>query len=322
MAAIMLLPALLFGGIAYAYAPPGGCTGACNLHDPALIQGDDGTYFRFSTGNRISYASAPSIEGPWTALGSVLPDGSSIDLPGNNDLWAPDVQKVNNAYHLYYTVSTFGTQNSAIGLATSPSLAPGTWTDRGSTGVTSDSSKPYNAIDGNLIATGDGAYQLSFGSFWNDIFIVAMNGDGTSTAEGVSSINIAYEPAGTHAIEGPYVYRYGDWWYLFFSAGICCGYDGERPAPGEEYRIKACRSDRVDGGYVDANGVDCMAGGGTVVLESHDNVYGPGGQGVYTDPDLGPILYYHYVDTNIGYADGQKLFGWNQIDFSSGWPVV
>jgi arabinan endo-1,5-alpha-L-arabinosidase len=75
-----------------------------------------------------------------------------------------------------------------------------------------------------------------------------------------------------------------------------------------------------------------------VVLESHDNVYGPGGQyvsrllfiyrlltssrGVFTDPNLGPVLYYHYVDTNIGYADGQKLFGWNVLDFSSGWPVV
>lgn len=45
-------------------------------------------------------------------------------------------------------------------------------------------------------------------------------------------------------------------------------------------------------------------------------------RGVFTDPELGPVLYYHYVDTTIGYADGQKLFGWNQIDFSSGWPVV
>jgi arabinan endo-1,5-alpha-L-arabinosidase len=45
-------------------------------------------------------------------------------------------------------------------------------------------------------------------------------------------------------------------------------------------------------------------------------------RGVFTDPTLGPVLYYHYVDTRIGYADGQKLFGWNVIDFSSGWPAV
>lgn len=47
-----------------------------------------------------------------------------------------------------------------------------------------------------------------------------------------------------------------------------------------------------------------------------------GNSGVYDDPSLGPIMYYHYVDTTIGYADGQKLFGWNALDFSSGWPVL
>lgn len=38
------------------------------------------------------------------------------------------------------------------------------------------------------------------------------------------------------------------------------------------------------------------------MLGSHDNVYGPGGQGVYEDPEVGTVLYYHYVDTNVGYV--------------------
>jgi arabinan endo-1,5-alpha-L-arabinosidase len=28
------------------------------------------------------------------------------------------------------------------------------------------------------------------------------------------------------------------------------------------------------------------------------------------------------VDTTIGYADGDKQFGWNTLDFSTGWPVA
>jgi len=68
--------------------------------------------------------------------------------------------------------------------------------------------------------------------------------------------------------------------------------------------------------------VACTNGGGTLVLASHDNVYGPGGQSVYQDPFLGPVIVYHYVDTKVGYADGQKRFGVNKLDFSSGWPVV
>jgi hypothetical protein len=79
--------ALLQAAVVYGYANPGACSGACNIHDPALIQNGDGTYYRFSTGGGISFASASSIEGPWTALGSVLPSGSSIDNSGKNDPW-------------------------------------------------------------------------------------------------------------------------------------------------------------------------------------------------------------------------------------------
>lgn len=51
---------------------------------------------------------------------------------------------------------------------------------------------------------------------------------------------------------------------------------------------------------VDADGTSCLDHGGTLVLGSHDLVYGPGGQGVYDDPSRGPVLYYHYVNTSIG----------------------
>lgn len=81
-------PVALFAALVRGYANPGSCSGACNVHDPSLIQRtSDGMYFRFSTGNKISYASASSIKGPWTTIGSMLPSGSSIDLAGNTDLW-------------------------------------------------------------------------------------------------------------------------------------------------------------------------------------------------------------------------------------------
>ncbi|KAJ5227696.1 hypothetical protein N7489_008404 [Penicillium chrysogenum] len=315
-----IIKPVLFAVLVQGYANPGSCSGACIVHDPTLIQrSSDNRYFRFSTGNKISYASSSSINGPWTNIGSMLPGGSSIDLAGNDDLWAPDAQLVNGLYHVYYTVSTFGSQDSAIGLATSPTMESGSWTDRGATGIASSSSKAYNAIDGNLFNDG-GTYYMNFGSFWHDIYQAPMNSAATKVAS--SSYNLAYDPAGTHAVEGAYMYKYGRYYYLFYSAGICCGYDTSRPASGAEYKIKVCRSTSPTGGFVDAAGTACTSGGGTVVLESHGTVYGPGGQGVFTDPTLGPVLYYHYVDTTVGYADGQKRFGWNPIDFSSGWPVV
>ncbi|EPS35030.1 putative alpha-L-arabinofuranosidase [Penicillium oxalicum 114-2] len=315
IASLSLLATLVQG-----YANPGSCTGACIVHDPTVIQrNSDGKYFRFSTGNKISYASSSSINGPWTNLGSMLPAGSSINLAGNKDLWAPDAHFINGAYHVYYSVSTFGSQNSAIGLAKSATMEPGSWVDLGSTGISSSASKNYNAIDANLINAG-GAYYMNFGSFWSDIFQAPMDSSATKVAS--SSHNIAFKPTGTHAVEGAYMYQHGNFYYLFYSMGICCNYDKSRPPAGAEYKIMVCRSTSPTGGFVDKNGVACTNGGGSVVLESHGHVYGPGGQGIFTDSSLGPVLYYHYVDTTVGFADGQKRFGWNKIDFSSGWPVV
>ncbi|KAI1811971.1 glycoside hydrolase family 43 protein [Poronia punctata] len=313
-----LLPLL---GSVLGYANPESCSGTCtNSHDPAIIRRSDGTYFRFSTNGKVAVHTAPDITGPWTYQGAAIPSGSSIDLPGNGDLWAPDVSLVGDTYYLYYSVSEFGSQNSAIGVATSTTLDVGSWTDHGATGVRSSSGKPYNAIDGNLI-NADGRYYLTWGSFWGDIYQAEMSSNPLKLASGVSSYQLAYDPA-TTALEGSYIFKYGNYYYLFYSKGKCCGYDADRPPAGEEYKILVCRSSSATGGFADKNGVACTNGGGTVVLESHDNVYGPGGQGVYDDPTHGPILYYHYVDTTIGYADGDKRFGWNTIDFSSGWPVV
>ena len=51
-------------------------------------------------------------------------------------------------------------------------------------------------------------------------------------------------------------------------------------------------------------------------------MYAPGGQGLYMDPTHGPVIFYHYVDTTVGYADGDKKLGINKVSFSSGWPVL
>lgn len=42
--------------------------------------------------------------------------------------------------------------------------------------------------------------------------------------------------------------------------------------------IKMCRSTSPTGGFVDKSGVACTSSGGSILLESHGTVYGPGGQ--------------------------------------------
>lgn len=298
---VVLLAALslLFVDVASAYASPKLCQGTCtNAHDPSIIRRDDGTYFRFSTGGKIAIHTAPALTGPWTYKGAMLPSGSKINLKGKDDLWAPDVRKVGDYYYVYYSVSSFGTQNSAIGLARSKTMDVGTWSDVGSAGVTSDASKPYNAIDANLFQAGGKNY-LTFGSFWKGLYQAEMKSTPTGTA---SSAKQLVSSSDGEVIEAPYIFKSGSYYYLFYSKGSCCGYDGNRPAKGKEYRILVCRSTSPNGGFKDKSGKSCTSGGGTVVLQSHNYVYGPGGQGVYQDPKYGPVLYYHY---------GAFCLGWN-----------
>lgn len=62
--------------------------------------------------------------------------------------------------------------------------------------------------------------------------------------------HLAFQPAGTHPEEAPYMVKNGNYYYLFRSEGSCCHLDTNRPAPGAEYKIKVCRSSSATGGFV------------------------------------------------------------------------
>lgn len=155
-------------------------------------------------------------------------------------------------------------------------MESGSWTDHGSAGISSTTGSAYNAIDPNFIDI-DGTYYMNFGSFWNDIYQVEMSSDLTKKSS-ASSYQISYTSSGSHAREGSFMIYKSSYYYLLWSEGICCGYDTSRPATGAEYKIMMCRSTSGTGGFVDKTGASCTSGGGSVLLESHGTVYGPGGQ--------------------------------------------
>jgi arabinan endo-1,5-alpha-L-arabinosidase len=235
-----------------AYGNPQACSGVCNnAHDPSIIRRQsDGTYFRFSTGNKVAIHTAPTLSGPWIYKCAMLPSGSSIKLAGNQDLWAPDVVQVGSTYYVTYSVSAFGDNNSGIGLATSTTMDCGSFKDLGTTGVESRDGDDYNAIDSQIFKDGNN-YQMNFGSFWSNLYQVSMaNPPLKSTG---SKRQLSFEPAGTHPEEAAYMVKNGNYYYLFYSVGSCCGYDTNRPAAGAEYKIKVCRSSSATGSFVSRN---------------------------------------------------------------------
>ena len=216
--------------------------GGIHVHDPSIIY-NDGYYYSFSTHDLVAIGRSRTLSGYWSRAGSVLSGASIIDLPGRNDTWGPDVQKVGDTFYLYYSVSTFGSQTSAIGLATSKTLDTGTWTDHGQVFASSADAGvvPFNitnAIDPNLFIdsrTGDAI--MTYGSFYGDLWQIPLSKNLSSVLDKEAARQVSIDPLGTRPEEGSYLSSHDGWYYLWFSHGICCGYAQTLPAPGTEYEI-------------------------------------------------------------------------------------
>lgn len=318
--------------------------GGIYVHDPSVIKGPDGHYYSFSTHDLVAISRAPTLDGYWSHAGSVLHGASIINLPGNNDTWAPDVHKVGNTYYCYYSVSTFGSQISAIGLATSKTLQAGSWTDHGLV-IESGPTEPSvlaisNAIDGNFFLDPETHEPLlNYGSFYGDIFQFHLAKNLSSVVYDPAPVQISIDPAGTRPEEGSYMSYRAPYYYLWFSHGICCGFNAsDLPPAGQEYSIRVGRSKSAQGPFVDRNGTSLLDGGGSIVYGSNNYVYAPGGQGVLSDYFGRDVLYYHYgeffsthqwvananmlaVTTYGGYTDN-TLLGWDYLEYIDDWPVL
>lgn len=163
---------------------------------------------------------------------------------------------------------------------------------------------------------------MNFGSFSGGIFQVPMS-DLPTKIDTKSKINkLAYNATGRHSGEGSYMFHRHGFYYLLYSAGTCCGYKDKMPSRGEEYQIVMCRSKSPSSGFVNMDGIDCTQSGGSTLLASHDDVYGPGGQGVTVTGSGDLLLYYHYANRTLGMGDGDYVFGYNYLKFRNGWPYV
>ncbi|KAF2818441.1 endo-1,5-alpha-L-arabinosidase [Ophiobolus disseminans] len=282
------------------YPDPERCIGACDLiHDPNIVY-EDNTYWRFTTSRNISIATAPFLEGPWTYKGSLLLNGTSINLHDNQDIWAPSVFSYHSTWYAHYSVSFIGSQHSEIGVATSPSLAPGTWTDHGAMGLPQNAR--YNLIDPHVFQEEDPAKPLyfTFGSYWSGIQQIVMDDHAQLKAwageqQAIKTV-ISNTTERFAVVEGATMHKHEGFYYMFYSVGQCCRAEFELVPPGDEYHVVVCRGESITGLYFDKEGKDCLTqNGGTTVLASHGDIYAPGGQGVMIDPKSErTVMYYHY----------------------------
>ena len=108
--------------------------------DPTIIRAPNGKqgYYVFATGSGTAVWFSPDLL-RWKKIARVFDDGvpgwAREAVPGTRGIWAPDISCRDGLYRLYYSVSTFGSQRSVIGLAVNRSVDPQDsaykWEDRG-----------------------------------------------------------------------------------------------------------------------------------------------------------------------------------------------
>jgi arabinan endo-1,5-alpha-L-arabinosidase len=280
-------------------------TGNLGTHDPTLIN-ENGTWWEFQTGAGI-YGKVSHNGGlQWDPLPSVLPNGLSwwrtyVPNQAGIDVWAPDVKVYNGRTYMYYSVSTFGSRVSLIGLLSASSIAAGDWRDDGLVIRTTESNN-YNAIDPDLTVDANGAAWLSFGSWNSGIKLTRLGSNMKPTG---TLYSIASRSGG---IEAPTIVLRNGYYYLFVSTGTCC------QGVNSTYQIRYGRSTSITGPYVDKSGANMMNGGGSLLDGGNDRWKGPGGQDI---AGTSVIVRHAYDAQDNGNA---KLLISNLNWDSDGWP--
>lgn len=299
-----------------------------DVHDPVMAKEGD-TYYLFSTGPGITIYRSRDLH-QWRLSDRAFasePDWAKRVSPSfDGHLWAPDIVEHDGRFYLYYSVSAFGKNTSAIGVTVSDTLDPSSpdygWQDQGIVVRSIPHRDHWNAIDPAVIFDESGTPWMSFGSFWEGLKLVKLDASLTKLAEPQEWHTIArgdrqkFQPvakAGSEEIEAPFIFHKNGFYYLFISRGLCCKGDDST------YRLAVGRSSSVTGPYLDKDGVEMANGGGTPLISGNERWPGLGHNSVYTFDGKDYLVLHAYESADNGLQKLKILdLEWDEHQ----WPLV
>lgn len=289
-----------------------------HVHDPSAIVKCKDEYWIFYTGRGM-----PSIHShdmvnwvPGPRILTMPPAWVAQAVPGirGNSFWAPDVIKIGDRYMLFFSASSFGKNTSAIGVMTNPTLDPNDtsyhWADGGLVVQSREKVDDFNCIDPAALQDKDGKLWLSFGSFWSGIKLIELD---PATGRRIAPDSPIYSLAHASAIEGSYLYRHDQHYYLFASFGFCCR------GVNSTYNTRVGRADKITGPYLDKSGQDMLHGGGTLIAQTDGPLIGPGQPGIFEEEGKWWFSCHFYDGTAFGTSKlSIRPLTWSD----EGWPVL
>ena len=298
------------------------------VHDPVMIKQKD-TYYLYCTGKGISVFSSKDLKN-WKPEPQIFKEepiwADSVAADFDNHIWAPDISFHNNTYYLYYSVSAFAKNTSAIGVTTNTTLDPKDpaykWVDQGIVIQSIPNRDLWNAIDPNLTFDENNTPWLAFGSFWEGLKLVKLNPDLKSIAQPQEwhtiakrkrTFELADSDPGDGALEAPFIFKKNGYYYQFLSWDLCCR--GEKST----YKVVVGRSKTITGPYLDKEGISLNQGGGTLLIQGDKNWFGAGHNSTYTFDGKDYIIYHAYDAKQ----NGRPILQIKQLDWDAAlWPTL
>lgn len=262
-----------------------------SVHDPTIVQGEDGDYYIF--GSHLTVAKTEDLMN-WTYVNQgvkdenpVIPDvylvmKEAFEWSHSHTFWAPDVVQLNDGtYGMYYCNCQGDSPRSCLGIAVSDSVA-GPYRNEGillksgmdvsekdEDGDLYQAATDPNTVDPVVFYDKMGRLWMVYGSYSGGIFAKEMDTDTGLLLEGGYGKKLL---GGNHLrIEAPYVIyqKETDYYYMFLSFG---GLDSDGG-----YNIRVCRSKNPDGPYEDSMGqvmTDCKGPSGSAFSDVTAEQYG------------------------------------------------
>ncbi len=296
--------------------------------DPDVIKGPKGWYYAYSTNTEtpqghvnIQVARSRNLV-DWHWRGEALPEHPSWADDAAVS-WAPQVVRHDDRYYLYYSTVPDELQDD-FGLC----LAVATAERPGGPFVTTDEplycGPTLADIDAYVFRDrATGHWRVYWGS-GGDIVTAPLAPSMTRMAHpdadprlllrGWSAkVDRPYE----HGIEGPFVLKRRDWYYLFYSGDNCCSYP-------PHYATMVARSHHAKGPYQRLAAT--RPGRSSVMLHSSRCWAGPGHNSVIRDRVGHDWFVYHAIDRGHPYLPGgdsvRRPMLLDRVVYRGNWPTI
>src|SRR4051794_7670188 len=296
--------------------------------DPSIMRAPDSYYYAYATqtergGKWINIQVARSSDlVHWQYLGDALrskPGWAS----GTQDFWAPDVIRDGSRYFMYFSAKpNTSDERHGLCLAVATAASPaGPFIDIGHPLKCGESFVNIDPKAFDDPATG--RHLLYWGSGFKPLKVEELAPDRISFAPGGRAMDLvgpsAVKDAFPVLVEGSWVIRHGEHYYLFYSGDNCCG-------PKANYAVMVARSRSATGPFETLERATGKLH--SIVLQKRGYWVAPGHNSIVTDSAGEDWIVYHAVDARhprekpTDELNTRRVMLIDRIRWIDGWPSI